>query len=200
MELYQILCLIGIPTLSTLIVTALFNHFMNGSKKAKEKRSQERKADLKELFDEFIVPMDNKTNDMNKKIDDMHVDLKKVSVGTLASLRNDLLECYYSCKKKGYRNNDDTKNFNRMFNAYIDLGGNDIIEHDVAPSFHELQLVTQEEEIQIQHNILTKQETFEHTIEEVIDRSLHCPYYGKLIGQEKPKTTRKKKTTTTEDK
>lgn len=189
MELYQILCLIGIPTLSTLIVTAIFNFVTNGSKKAKDKRSQERKADLKELFDEFIVPMDDKTNALTEKIDEMHDDLKKVSVGTLASLRNDLLECYYNCKKKGYRNNDDTKNFNRMFNAYINLGGNDIIEHDVAPSFHELQLVTQEEEIQIQHNILTKQETFEHTIEEVIERSLHCPYFG---TEPKKKTTRKK--------
>ena len=192
MDWYQILCLIGIPTLSTLIVTAVFNHIMNGSKKAKDKRSQERKADLKELFDEFIVPMDNKTNEMDKKIDNMHDDLRKVSVGTLASLRNDLLECYYNCKKKGYRNTDDTKNFNRMFNAYVDLGGNDIIEHDVAPSFHDLKLVTQEEEIQIQHNILTKQETFEHTIEEVIDRSLHCPYYNRPI-QPKKKTSKKKK-------
>lgn len=189
MELYQILCLIGIPTLSTLIVTAIFNFVMNGSKQAKEKRSQERKSDLKELFDEFIVPMDDKTNELTKKVGEMHDDLKKVSVGTLASLRNDLLECYYNCKKKGYRNNDDTQNFNRMFNAYIDLGGNDIIEHDVAPSFHELQLVTQEEEIQIQHNILTKKEALEHTIEEVIETSLHCPSFG--TGQKK-KTTRKK--------
>ena len=188
MELYQILCLIGIPTLSTLIVTAIFNWVLNGSKRAKEQRSAERKADLKELFDEFIVPMDNKTNEMNTKIDNMHSDLKKVSIGTLASLRNDLLECYYSCKKKGYRNTDDTKNFNRMFNAYIDLGGNDIIEHDVAPAFHELHLVTQEEEIQIQHSILSKQESFEHTIEEVIERSLQCPYFG---------SDKVKKTTTT---
>lgn len=192
MDWYQILCLVGIPTLSTLIMTAIFNHITNSSKKAKEQRSAERKSDLKELFDEFILPMNGKTNEMDKKIDEMHSDLRKVSVGTLASLRNDLLECYYNCKKKGYRNTDDTKNFNRMFNAYIDLGGNDIIEHDVAPSFHNLRLVTQEEEIQIQHNILTKQETFEHTIEEVVDRSLHCPYYNKPI-QSKRATPKKKK-------
>ena len=40
---------------------------------------------MKELFDEFILPMD-------KKVDNIHSDLQKVSVGTLASLRNDLLE------------------------------------------------------------------------------------------------------------
>ena len=94
MNWYQILCLVGIPTLSTLIMTAIFNHITNSSKKAKEQRSAERKSDLKELFDEFILPMNGKTNEMDKKIDEMHSDLRKVSVGTLASLRNDLLECY----------------------------------------------------------------------------------------------------------
>ena len=172
MELYQLLCLIGIPTLSTLIITFVFNYLTNSGKKAKENRSRERKEDLKVLFDEFITPMD-------KKVDNISLDLKKVSVGTLASLRNDLLECYYSCKRKGYRNSDDTKNFGRMFNAYIDLGGNDIIEHDVAPSFHNLRLVTYDEEIRIQHEKLTKQEIFEHSLEEVIEKAARCSYYNK---------------------
>ena len=190
MELYQILCLIGIPTLSTLIVTALFNHFMNGSKKAKENRSKERKEDLKELFDEFIVPMNEKTDSISEKVSTMYDDLKKVSAGTLASLRNDLLECFYNCRQKGFRNNDDTQNFNRMFNAYISLGGNDIIEHDIEPAFHNLKLVTPEEELEIQHKTITEKEKYKSDIESVIERSLHCPYYE----QQKKTTTRKKST------
>lgn len=183
MELYQLLCLIGIPTLSTLIITFVFNYVTTSGKKAKENRSKERKEDLKELFDEFILPMD-------KKVDNIHSDLQKVSVGTLASLRNDLLECYYSCKRKGYRNNDDTKNFNRMFNAYIDLGGNDIIEHDVAPSFHNLRLVTYDEEIRIQHEKLTKQETFENNIEEVISTINTCPHFKNHSSSKKQKVSK----------
>lgn len=172
MNIYQILGLFGIPTLSGLIVTLIFNHFTNGTKIAKQKRSSERKADLKELFDEFITPMSNQVTFIAK-------DLEKVSSGTLASLRNDLLESYYSCKKKGYRNNDDTKNFHRMLSAYQSLGGNDIIEHDVAPSFYNLKLLTHDEEIALQHNQLSKQDLMEKTLQKVIEQSANCPHYRK---------------------
>lgn len=172
METYQILCLIGIPTLSTLIVTTVFNHVVNSSKKAKAQRRQERKADLKELFDEFILPLDEKVNKMTE-------DLQSVASGTLASLRNDLLDCYYSCKAKGYRNTDDTKTFNNMFEAYTNLGGNDIIEEDVSPSFHLLPLYTLEEEVAIRHQTMRKQEELEKKLQEVIERSSTCIRYKK---------------------
>lgn len=51
-----------------------------------------------------------------------------IATGTQATLRNDLLNCYYDCKKKGYRTAEDIQNFADMYAAYRALKGNSFIE------------------------------------------------------------------------
>lgn len=172
MEIYNILCLVGIPTLSTLVVTYCFNKIVHGTESAKRKRATEDKANLKELFDEFITPMNETLNEVSDNI-------KLVASGALASLRNDLLECFYSCKEKGYRNQDDTKAFKEMFDAYISLGGNDIIENDIEPAFHSLSFLTPEEEAAKLHASMTAEDKFKKRWEKAVNRAETCPYNNK---------------------
>lgn len=54
-----------------------------------EKHRQARRADLEEILSQRIDPI-------NAKLDIL-------SDGTLSSLRNDILTCYYRCREKGYR-------------------------------------------------------------------------------------------------
>ena len=169
MDTYQILCLVGLPTLSTLIVTGTYNLVVNGSKKTRQRRKEQEIENLKDLFDFFITPVEEKLDAVSKEV-------KKVSSGSLASLRNDLLDCYNKCEQKGYRTMDDTKTFKEMFDAYISLGGNDIIEEDVEPSFHNLQLLSLEQDAARKHEKLSKEEKFNKTLEETIQRSKNCPY------------------------
>ena len=178
--LVTILSLIG-TTLLTLTVTSIYHHFVNGSKKAREKKKRERKGELKELFDEFSQPIITKLDNAEKKLD-------KVADGTRNSLRNDILKYYYDCLKKGYRTEKDTNNFDGMYNSYIALGGNSFIKEEIYPKFHdEIELLTEKEVYEIEHIKKSEKEDFDKKLEFVINRSMQCPLY-------KEKKTRKTKT------
>ncbi len=74
---------------------------------------------------------------LNQKMDKMGEKLDKSSEGTLCSLRNDILVCYYNCRDKGYRNNYDTINMYDLNKAYVALGGNSFVE-DTMQHFENL--------------------------------------------------------------
>lgn len=63
--------------------------------------------------------------------------LETIEGGTLSSLRNDILTCYYHCLEKGYRNDWDYTNIHDLFEAYEALGGNTFIA-DVMQRFDAL--------------------------------------------------------------
>ena len=97
----------------------------------KKEQSTERQKELKQERLEEI-----KTS-ISAEVSPMKTQLDKIVSGTKATLRNDLMECYYMCKEKGYRTEDDTQNFTSMHKAYHDLGGNSFIDKDIAPMFFE---------------------------------------------------------------
>lgn len=72
--------------------------------------------------------------DKVKEVDDS---LIKVSNGTLSSLRNDILTCYYRCREKGYRNDYDYQNIHDLYAAYDGLDGNSFIS-DIMNRFDNL--------------------------------------------------------------
>ena len=77
-----------------------------------------------------IAPIINKMQEIDNRIE-------KVSNGTLASLRDDILNCYYRCREKGYRNDYDYQNIHDLYDAYDELEGNSFIG-DVMSRFDKL--------------------------------------------------------------
>ena len=105
---------LGGSTLCGLIVTSIWN-FLN-KKALKNKELQE-----KDKTDELIKTLKENNKPLEEKID-------LISLGTQATLRNDLLNCYYACDKKGYKTHEDIQNFAHMYEAYHNLHGNSFIE------------------------------------------------------------------------
>lgn len=92
----------------------------------KKEERQERYHDIKEL----LSPLEEQLTNIEKQ-------LKATSDGTLASLRNDILYCYYKCCDKGYRNDYDYQNIHDLNDAYLALDGNSFIG-DVMKRFDAL--------------------------------------------------------------
>ena len=85
---------------------------------------------------------------IKSEIEPLRSQIETVAQGTKASLRNDLLKCYYDCKAKGYRTEDDTKNFTAMQSAYHSLGGNSFIDKDISPMFYAIKVYNVELEVE----------------------------------------------------
>jgi hypothetical protein len=115
-----IISCLGIPTLATLLVTDIHNKRKENSQQAKDVKKKELMDGVKEVVKEEIQPIKDDIKDIKLKVE-------LSSAGTLASLRNDLLDCYYECCNKGYRTADDIKNWQDMLEAYHNLGGNSFI-------------------------------------------------------------------------
>jgi hypothetical protein len=111
---------LGIPTLATLAVTDAYKRKKENSQKVKD-------AKKKEWMDGVRQAVKEETDPIRVDIKDIKHQLELNSAGTLASLRNDLLDCYYECCDKGYRTSDDIKNWQDMLIAYHNLGGNSFI-------------------------------------------------------------------------
>ena len=133
MDVYQILCLVGIPTMVTLVLTAVWNRAVTGTRKTVARREKEHIDGIRKVVHE-------ETEEIKEDITEVKTEIKLISSGTQASLRNDLLTCYYKCLDKGYKTQDDAENFRDMYNAYHALGGNSFIDNDVVPSFDKLPL------------------------------------------------------------
>lgn len=95
-----------------------------------EKQRQERKADVTETMREELAPVTTELKNIKTKIE-------KISDGTLSSLRNDILTCYYKCNDKGYRNDYDYTNLHDLYDAYKALDGNSFVQ-DIVERFDNL--------------------------------------------------------------
>ena len=95
-----------------------------------EQHQEERRKEIKEVVTEVVTPIIEEVEIINNKTD-------LNSNANLASLRNDILTCYYRCVEKGYRNDYDYQNVHHMFEAYVELNGNSYVA-DVVDRFDEL--------------------------------------------------------------
>ena len=135
MEIYQILSLIGVPTLVGIIITDLVGRFKANSKKAKERKEQEDKAIMRSVIKEEIDPLMQKTTKMES-------DLELMKKGTQASLRNNLYELYDECSRKGYATYDERHNFENLYDNYHKLGANGVMD-DIRRKFLDLKIDNQ---------------------------------------------------------
>ena len=110
----SIVLALGGSTLCGLIVTTIWNKIARHNRKIQELQDEKKTNELITTIKENNKPIEEK------------IDL--IALGTQATLRNDLLNCYYACDKKGYKTHEDIQNFADMYEAYHNLHGNSFIE------------------------------------------------------------------------
>jgi len=113
----------------------------------RDKENDEKKKKLKELEymkaeQEYAQLVKTICDKIDEKVIPMSKKLDAIGGGTLSSLRNDILTCYYRCVEKGYRNDWDYTNIHDLYESYSALDGNSFIA-DVMRRFDEL--LTKEE-------------------------------------------------------
>lgn len=151
--LVTVISLVG-STLITTIVGVVVKHTLAKEFKKQDElntlRSEsikrEREEVLKREISLGIEPISDKIDKISDKLD-------KVENGTLSSLRNDILTCYYRCKEKGYRNDYDYQNIHHLYEAYDELHGNSFIA-DIMSRFDNLPLKEDVKDIDV--HIYTK--------------------------------------------
>lgn len=135
--LISLITLIG-SAVVTSVVSIVCSRVINNQFKKKdemqaaseEQNEQRRKAEMNEIVKAEIEPLTNNISELQKSIE-------YISEGTLSSLRNDILICYYRCVEKGYRNDYDMTNMVDMYHAYVTLHGNSFVK-DVMDRFKSL--------------------------------------------------------------
>ena len=127
----SILTLLGFGTLMSIFWKDLINKRKENSAEKKAKEKQEHIKDIRGLMSEGLEPLE-------KRLDNITNELSTISKGTQAGLRNQILNAYYDCQRKGYRTGDDSENFRKMYEAYHDLHGNSFIDADVYKWFQEI--------------------------------------------------------------
>ena len=113
-EWLSVVLALGGSTLCGLIVTTIWNKIAKHNRKIQDLQDKKKTNELIATIKENNKPIEEK------------IDL--IALGTQATLRNDLLNCYYACDKKGYKTNEDIQNFADMYEAYHNLHGNSFIE------------------------------------------------------------------------
>lgn len=130
----QIILALGGSAFITCIVNACFQKIILGTKKKQAYDKEQDLKDIKNIINEAMDPLNNEITAINKKLD-------RVSEGTQASLRTDILKIYKECAHKGYRNLTDSENFEDMYRAYHKLGGNSFVDETVKPAFNKLKVI-----------------------------------------------------------
>lgn len=119
--------------ISTIIGRVLKNRFEKKDAEdrvLKEQEETQRKELIVTVLRDEIKPISNTIEKLSDK-------LEKIGDGTLSSLRNDILTCYYRCREKGYRNDYDFQNMHDLYEAYSGLNGNSFVA-DVMDRFDKL--------------------------------------------------------------
>lgn len=141
----SLICSTIITTTIGLIIKTYFSRLLAKKEKAAQDRQvkeeeyeklredrirRERKADVMNCTAEVVKPLADKIDKLDQK-------LGTVEDGTLSTLRNDILTCYYRCVEKGYRNDYDYQNIHHMHESYAELHGNSYVK-DIMDRFDEL--------------------------------------------------------------
>ena len=107
------------------------------SEEAKKKKKEERHKEIIDAVSEFFDPYAKK---VFASIENFNNRLDRAEKCDQAILRNSLMNIYYACNEKGYRTEDDSKNYREMHDAYHAIGGNSFIDNDVSQWFNDLPL------------------------------------------------------------
>ena len=144
----------------TTIVAFLLKRWLTKYFDKTDREKEQKEKDEKELEDykkqeaeeKFIERVDSTIQEAIKpltaKIDSLDSKLAATADGTLATLRNDILTCYYRCREKGYRNDYDYQNIHDLYEAYVALDGNSFVA-DIMERFDNLSVKEEIKEIDV---------------------------------------------------
>lgn len=121
----------GGSTLITLIVTLIFNKFKDGTKKARNRRNEETREEMRNIIREETKDIKTQLNSLDDKIN-------TIQDGTQCSLRTSILNSYYDCLYNGYKTTEDAENMEKLLDAYYSLKGNSFVQHTIEPKFREI--------------------------------------------------------------
>lgn len=107
------------------------------NKYKEEQEKKERAVELNTMLDKKLVPINEKLDSVESNISELSKQTEAIGDGTLSSLRNDILTCYYRCVEKGYRNDWDYQNIHHLYESYAVLHGNSYVA-DVMERFDSL--------------------------------------------------------------
>lgn len=93
-------------------------------KKAEELLEAEKSLKLEAMINKVI---EAHTDPIDQKLDLMEDKLTKVANGTVDTLRDRILSCYYKCLEKGHYTQYDYENIHHMNTDYINLDGNTFV-------------------------------------------------------------------------
>lgn len=125
-----VVTILAIPSLVGLFWKDLHDKKKSESEEKKAEEKAKRKEDIREVFCEEVKPLQKQMCDIQQMV--IHI-----SNGTLSTLRNDILICYYSCVDKGYRNDYDYTNIHDLYESYRELNGNSFVS-DIMERFDKL--------------------------------------------------------------
>lgn len=129
MEWLQIVSLVvsvlSLSTVSSLVWKDLHDKKVANSQHVKELKQKESAEQIRNIIAEEVKPICDKMDYINDR-------LEKIGNGTLSTLRNDILRCYYDCLGKGYRNDYDYENLHDLYDSYDELNGNSFVSDIMA--------------------------------------------------------------------
>ena len=140
MTWYQILTLV-ISALSLCGFGVVAKLFWEDQHRKRRENSEAEKQRQKESRRKEIMDAVTEANEpIKQRLCELKAGQARSEKCDLAVLRNSLMNIYYDCSAKGYRTEDDSKNYREMHEAYNSIGGNSFIDSDVSRWFDELPL------------------------------------------------------------
>ena len=141
MQWYQIISLIisalsllGFGTVMKTLITERHERKKQETKEAKELAKKEKQEEIREVIKDELAPL-------KRSLDTLEVNLDKNTKGSVTLLRNDMKTSLDMCRKQHYATATDKANWNELYNAYTELGGNHFKEYvdqwkEEMASFH----------------------------------------------------------------
>jgi hypothetical protein len=128
----SVLSLIGVPTIMSFVI----NKQLKKAEKIREETHElkaaeakrERIAEIKTVMNDSVKPLEQRLDHVDDKISSISRDMDLSKAGTLSSLRYNIVELYNAVRKRGYKTDVEKETFEKMYQAYHNLGGNHYVD------------------------------------------------------------------------
>lgn len=94
-----------------------------------KQRKEERKKEISEVVDEALIPVIDRIDDIDKKVDNIQKDRQKEKDATVVTMRIKMMELRDVYVKRGWCDSHEKATWNELYNRYRDLGGNHFLEY-----------------------------------------------------------------------
>lgn len=118
----SILSLLGFGTVMKTLITERHERKKQETEEARALAKQEKQDEIREVIKEELKPV-------VKRLDILSEDLEKNTKGGVTLLRDAMKNSLDTCRHQHYTRASDRANFNELYKAYEELGGNHFKEY-----------------------------------------------------------------------